>query len=140
MNACRNTFPTSAGRSAAMSTPTSAIRKAIRAAGCDTPVVCTGGVHNFEFAEQMLADGVCDIVGSARQTLADPDWFLKTKLGLGDSVRVCEFTNYCEGPRPEAQDRDLPALGQARLDDAAGATRTADGKRRLTAPDWKPPS
>ena len=45
----------------------------------------------------MLADGVCDIVGSARQTLADPDWFLKTRLGLGDSVRVCEFTNYCEG-------------------------------------------
>ena len=76
---------------------TSEIRKAVRAQGLTTPIVCTGGVHNFEFAEKMLADGACDIVGAARQSLADPDWFLKLKLGRGESVRTCEFTNYCEG-------------------------------------------
>ena len=61
---------------------TSAVRQAIRAEGLDTPVVCTGGVHNFELAEKMLRDGACDIVGAARQSLADPDWLLKISLGL----------------------------------------------------------
>src|SRR5579872_2450123 len=37
---------------------TAAIRAAIRKAGFETPMVCTGGVHNFEMAEQLLADGV----------------------------------------------------------------------------------
>ena len=31
---------------------TSAIRKAIHAEGLQTPVVCTGGVHNFEFSRK----------------------------------------------------------------------------------------
>ena len=34
---------------------------------------------------------------SARQSLADPDWFRKLRLGRGDEVRRCVFTNYCEG-------------------------------------------
>lgn len=116
---------------------TAAIRKAIRAAGLETPVVCTGGVHNFEFAEQMLADGVCDIVGSARQSLADPDWFLKTKLGLGDRVRVCEFTNYCEGLDQKHKTVTCQLWDKEGLDDPK-VSRTADKKRRLTAPDWSP--
>jgi 2,4-dienoyl-CoA reductase-like NADH-dependent reductase (Old Yellow Enzyme family) len=116
---------------------TTAIRKAIRAAGLETPVVCTGGVHNFEFAEQMLADGVCDIVGSARQSLADPDWFLKTKLGLGGSVRVCEFTNYCEGLDQKHKTVTCQLWDKEGLDDPK-VSRTADKKRRLTAPDWSP--
>ena len=36
-------------------------------------------------------------VAAARQTLADPDWFRKIRLGQGHLVRRCEFTNYCEG-------------------------------------------
>ena len=60
-------------------------------------MVCTGGIHNFEMAEDYLARGVCDIVGAARQSLADPDWFRKTLLGRGAEVRLCEYTNYCEG-------------------------------------------
>ena len=63
---------------------TKRIRDAVRAAGFQTPVVCTGGVHNFEMAGKMLADDVCDIVGSARQSLADPDWFIKLAHGAGD--------------------------------------------------------
>ncbi|MGD9921251.1 MAG: NADH:flavin oxidoreductase [Pseudorhodoplanes sp.] len=114
------------------------IRRAVHAEGLDTPVVCTGGVHNFEFAEQMLADGVCDIVGSARQTLADPDWFLKTKLGLGQSVRICEFTNYCEGLDQKHKTVTCQLWDKEGLDDPK-VSRTADGKRRLNPPDWTPP-
>lgn len=116
---------------------TTAIRKAIHGAGLQTPVVCTGGVHNFEFAEKMLEDGVCDIVGSARQSLADPDWFLKTKLGLGDRVRVCEFTNYCEGLDQKHKTVTCQLWDKEGLDDPK-VSKTADKKRRLTAPDWSP--
>ena len=105
---------------------------------CDTPIVCTGGVHNFELAEKMLADGACDIVGAARQSLADPDWFLKTSLGLGQSVRTCEFTNYCEGLDQKHKAVTCQLWDKEGLADPK-VRRTADGKRRVTAPDWSLP-
>ena len=117
--------------------PTAAIRRAIRAAGSEVPVICTGGIHNFEMAEDYLARGVCDIIGAARQSLADPDWFRKILLGRGDEVRVCEYTNYCEG----LDQKHKPVTCQLwdKLAAADGERRTADGKRRLTAPAWRPP-
>ena len=117
--------------------PTAAIRRAIRADGCETPVVCTGGIHNFEMAENYLKRGVCDIIGAARQSLADPDWFRKIHLGRGNEVRVCEYTNYCEG----LDQKHKPVTCQLwdKLPSDAGERRTADGKRRLTAPLWQPP-
>jgi 2,4-dienoyl-CoA reductase-like NADH-dependent reductase (Old Yellow Enzyme family) len=122
------------GRNAA---PTAAVRKAIRDAGSLVPVVCTGGIHNFEMAEDYLARGVCDIVGAARQSLADPDWFRKVQLGFGAAVRVCEYTNYCEG----LDQKHKPVTCQLwdKLPSQAGERRTRDGKRRLTAPAWRPP-
>jgi dimethylglycine catabolism A len=120
------------GRNAA---PTRAIRDAIRAAGLRTPVVCTGGVHNFEMAESWLAGGVCDVVGAARQSLADPDWTLKISLGRGAEVRTCEFTNYCEAL--DQKHKVVTCQLWDKLDlDVAGALRSPDGKRRLVAPDW----
>lgn len=119
--------------------PTAAIRNRIREAGFETPVVCTGGVHNFEFAEKLLAEGTCDIVGAARQSLADPDWFRKVALGLGASVRTCEFTNYCEGLDQKHKAVTCQLWDKEGLDDP-GVTRTADGKRRMVAPDWNAPS
>jgi 2,4-dienoyl-CoA reductase-like NADH-dependent reductase (Old Yellow Enzyme family) len=119
------------GRNAA---PTRAIRDAIRAVGLRTPVVCTGGVHNFEMAENWLAEGVCDIVGAARQSLADPDWALKISLGRGAEVRTCEFTNYCEAL--DQKHKVVTCQLWDKLDPDAAGTRSADGKRRLVAPDW----
>lgn len=122
------------GRNAA---PTAAIRKAVREVGSQVPVVCAGGVHNFEMAEDYLARGVCDIVGAARQSLADPDWFRKIQLGFGREVRLCEYTNYCEG----LDQKHKPVTCQLwdKLPSEAGERRTPDGKRRLTAPVWQPP-
>jgi 2,4-dienoyl-CoA reductase-like NADH-dependent reductase (Old Yellow Enzyme family) len=117
--------------------PTAMIRKTVREAGGTVPVVCTGGIHNFEMAEDYLARGVCDIVGAARQSLADPDWFHKTLLGLGGEVRVCEYTNYCEG----LDQKHKPVTCQLwdKLPSSGAERRTPDGKRRLTAPVWQPP-
>jgi 2,4-dienoyl-CoA reductase-like NADH-dependent reductase (Old Yellow Enzyme family) len=117
--------------------PTALIRQAVREAGSAVPVVCTGGIHNFEMAEDYLARGVCDIVGAARQSLADPDWFRKTLLGLGREVRVCEYTNYCEGL--DQKHKAVTCQLWDKLPSNAAERRTADGKRRLTAPIWQPP-
>ncbi len=122
------------GRNAA---PTRAIRAAIRADGYMTPVVCSGGVHNFDMAEALLADATCDIVGSARQSLADPDWFLKVASGRGDAVRSCSFTNYCEGLDQKHKTVTCQLWDKDGLDDPA-VSRTPDGKRRLVAPAWVP--
>jgi 2,4-dienoyl-CoA reductase-like NADH-dependent reductase (Old Yellow Enzyme family) len=72
------------------------IKKAVNESGFATPVVATGGISTFEQAEEILRLGQADIVGMARQALADPDWFMKVKLGRGDEVRRCTYTNYCE--------------------------------------------
>jgi 2,4-dienoyl-CoA reductase-like NADH-dependent reductase (Old Yellow Enzyme family) len=116
-----------------------AIRGALREAGHATPVVTSGGITTFDQAEAILAAGEADFVAAARQSLADPDWFRKIRLGLGGLVRRCEFTNYCEGLDQRHKqvtcklwDRDLtPGDPPPRL--------ASDGKRRLNAPPWRPP-
>jgi hypothetical protein len=122
------------GRNAA---PTKAIRSAVREGGFDTPIVCTGGVHNFEMAEAWLKDGVCDVVGAARQSLADPDWTLKIAAGAGAHVRTCEFTNYCEALDQKHKQVTCQLWDREDLD-KPGVKRSWDGKRRLIAPETPP--
>ncbi len=124
------------GRNAAA---TAAIRSAVRAAGCATPLVLTGGIHNFAMAERLLAEGACDIVGAARQSLADPDWTRKIALGLGDTIRLCEYTNYCEGLDQKHKTVTCKLWDRVGLDEP-GVLTTPDGRRRLTAPAWEPPT
>ena len=115
--------------------PTSRIRAAIHEAGLVTPVVVSGGIHDFHQAESILQRQDADIVGSARQSLADPDWFHKIRLGRGEEVRRCEFTNYCEGL--DQHHRQVTCKLWDRVDlSAAGVRLTTDAKRRLTAPPW----
>jgi 2,4-dienoyl-CoA reductase-like NADH-dependent reductase (Old Yellow Enzyme family) len=102
------------------------VREAIRNAGLQTPVVLSGGISTFEQAEALLHDGAADIVASARQSLADPDWFRKLRLGLGGGVRRCVFTNYCEG------------LDQVHKPVTCKLWDHIDGVRRMVAPDWEP--
>ena len=116
---------------------TAIIRNAVRAAGFAAPVACTGGVHRFDQAEAMLARGECDLVGLARQSLADPDSPLKMVLGLGDRVRVCEYTNYCEGLDQKHKQVTCQLWDREALD-APGVRLSRDGRRRLVAPDWEP--
>ena len=117
--------------------PAARIRAAVRGAGFATPVVVTGGIHGFEQAEALLADGKADIVGLARQSLADPDWFRKVLLGRGSEVVVCEYTNYCEA----LDQKHVPVtckLWDRKDRDEPGVRMTPDGRRRMTAPAWRP--
>jgi 2,4-dienoyl-CoA reductase-like NADH-dependent reductase (Old Yellow Enzyme family) len=112
---------------------TARIRRAVRAAGFDTPVVATGGISTFDQAEAILACGDADIVGAARQSLADPDWYLKIRQGRGGEVRRCTFTNYCEGLDQMHKQVTCKLWDRVALDEP-GVARSSDGKRRLIAP------
>jgi 2,4-dienoyl-CoA reductase-like NADH-dependent reductase (Old Yellow Enzyme family) len=117
-----------------------AIRRAVRAAGHETPIVTSGGIGTFEQAEAILRRGEADAVAAARQTLADPDWFRKTRLGLGEQVRRCEFTNYCEGLDQRHKQVTCKLWDREQTADAPDLRLATDGKRRLTAPAWTPPT
>jgi 2,4-dienoyl-CoA reductase-like NADH-dependent reductase (Old Yellow Enzyme family) len=113
-----------------------AVRAAVRATGRETPVVAAGGIATFEQADGILRRGEADFVAAARQSLADPDWWEKVRLGRGAEVRRCEFTNYCEG-LDQRHKQVTCKLWDRDFDPAdASVTRSEDGRRRLVAPAW----
>jgi 2,4-dienoyl-CoA reductase-like NADH-dependent reductase (Old Yellow Enzyme family) len=112
---------------------TAAVTRAVRAAGFTTPTVVAGGIHTFEQAENILERGIADIVGAARQSLADPDWFRKMRLGMGAEVRRCTFTNYCEA-LDQAHRQVTCKLWDRVGIDQPGVRLSVDGRRRLSAP------
>ncbi len=112
-----------------------AIREAVQATGKQTPIITAGGICSFQQAEDILARGEADIVASARQSLADPDWFLKMETGYGEQVRRCIFTNYCEG-LDQKHKTVTCQLWDRDFSDGSEPTKSSDGKRRLLPPDW----
>jgi 2,4-dienoyl-CoA reductase-like NADH-dependent reductase (Old Yellow Enzyme family) len=116
-----------------------AIRQAVRAAGHATPVVTSGGIFSFEQAEGILARGEADFVAAARQSLADPDWFRKIRLGYGHLVRRCEFTNYCEGLDQHHKQVTCKLWDRVAVDEP-DVRLARDGKRRLSPPSWRRPA
>jgi 2,4-dienoyl-CoA reductase-like NADH-dependent reductase (Old Yellow Enzyme family) len=115
--------------------PAAAVRAAVRSEGLATPIIVSGGIHSFEQAEAALRDGCGDIVGFARQALADPDWFRKVRAGRGAEVRTCIYTNYCEALDQRHREVTCELWDRENLDEP-GVQLASDGKRRLLAPDW----
>ncbi|MFK7957395.1 MAG: NADH:flavin oxidoreductase [Lysobacterales bacterium] len=112
------------------------LAKTFRRQDIETPLVVAGGIHSFTQAEQILQDGSADIIGLARQALADPDWFTKVSSGHGNAVNLCEYTNYCEGL--DSKHKMVTCQLWDRIDRGEPGSRlTPDGKRRTTAPPWR---
>ena len=80
--------------------------------------------------------GEADIVASARQSLADPDWFLKVRSGHGDQVRRCTFTNYCEALDQRHKQVTCKLWDREALDEP-DVRLDVTGRRRLVAPSWR---
>lgn len=72
-----------------------AIRKAVRDAGFDTPVVTAGKIRSPKHAEEILQEGKADIVGLCRALLCDPDWPLKARDGRAKDIIQCSACNWC---------------------------------------------
>jgi len=113
-----------------------AIKRAVNDAGFQTPIVATGGISTFEQAEEILRLGQADVAGMARQALADPDWFVKVRLGRGEEVRRCTYTNYCEAL--DQAHRPVTCKLWDRVDlDEPGIATVDEGRRRLEPPAWR---
>ena len=67
-----------------------AIRRAV-----PVPVVYAGRVNDPEVAEQLLADGVADLIGMTRALLADPELPAKARAGRVAAIRKCIACNTC---------------------------------------------
>lgn len=115
-----------------------AVRKALRDAGFETPVITAGGISTFEQAEEILASGQADAVASARQTLCDPDWLLKLRLGRGEEIRRCFFTNYCEALDQAHKEVTCQRWDRLVVEGEGEVPLAKDGRRRLVAPIWRP--
>ena len=53
------------------------------------PLVATNRINTPEVAEQVLADGMADMVSMARPFLADPDFVNKAAAGQSDQINTC---------------------------------------------------
>jgi len=65
------------------------------------PVMVAGRINDPLFAEQVLAEGKADLIGMARELMADPEWPNKVASGrLGD---IAPCTSCCDGCMGEAR-------------------------------------
>jgi hypothetical protein len=61
------------------------------------------------------------------------------KLGMGDEIRVCVYTNYCEALDTKHKQVTCE-LWDREAKDEPGVKLSADGRRRLLPPHWSPPA
>lgn len=59
----------------------------------DLAVIASGRIRRVELGEEMLAAGEADLIGMARQLIADPDVFEKAQRGRADEIRLCIACN-----------------------------------------------
>ena len=55
----------------------------------NVPVVAANFIRSPEQAEQQIADGIQDFVGSARNFICDPHWVKKVEEGHPETIRRC---------------------------------------------------
>jgi len=84
----------------------------------DLPVVGVGRIKDPVQAEQVLAAGVCDLVGMVRQQIAEPETARKAREGRVEEIRLCISCNQdCigrEGLNLEVGCIENPASGHER--------------------------
>ncbi|SEF00454.1 FAD-dependent oxidoreductase [Streptomyces sp. Ag109_O5-10] len=69
------------------------IRRAVRAAGLETPVIASNRINRMELAERVLASGQADFVSMARPFLADPEIVRKARRPGRAPANICIACN-----------------------------------------------
>lgn len=72
------------------------IKAYVNAHGFDVPVISVGKISDPADAERLLAEGKADMIGMARQLLADPDWVRKVADKREASIVRCIYCNVCK--------------------------------------------
>jgi 2,4-dienoyl-CoA reductase-like NADH-dependent reductase (Old Yellow Enzyme family) len=61
----------------------------------DIPIIGVGRILSPGVAEQLIAEGQCDMVAMTRAHIADPDLVSKTQAGRTHRIRPCVGANVC---------------------------------------------
>ena len=70
--------------------------EAVRSAAGAVPVLSVlGRITSMAVAESAIAAGVCDVVGAARQLIAEPEFVRNAREGLERRSRTCIACNWC---------------------------------------------
>ncbi len=72
------------------------IKNYINQRGHQVPVISVGKIAEPKEAEALLHEGKADLIGMARQLLADPDWVLKVMQDRSDEIIRCVYCNVCK--------------------------------------------
>ena len=72
------------------------IKAYINAKGYAVPVISVGKISEPAEAERLLTEGKADLIGMARQLLADPDWVKKVEDDRADRILRCIWCNVCK--------------------------------------------
>ena len=59
------------------------------------PVVAVGSILDLAAADRIIAEGMADMVATARAQLADPEMVNKSRRGRLDEIRPCVRCNHC---------------------------------------------
>ena len=86
------TIATSVPR-AAFAWVTAKMKAEFAAAGISTPLVTSNRINTPEVAEDILAQGMADMVSMARPLLADPEFVNKAAKGQADLINTCIACN-----------------------------------------------
>jgi 2,4-dienoyl-CoA reductase-like NADH-dependent reductase (Old Yellow Enzyme family) len=62
----------------------------------DVPVLAVGRMLTPALAERVVASGQADLIGMARELIADPDYVVKARDDRAESIRPCIGCNYCQ--------------------------------------------
>lgn len=71
------------------------IRRAVRDAGRDTPVIIAGKIRTPRHAERILEEESADVIGLCRALLCDPDWPEKALGDRAGDIVPCTACNWC---------------------------------------------
>jgi 2,4-dienoyl-CoA reductase-like NADH-dependent reductase (Old Yellow Enzyme family) len=71
------------------------LARTLKEGGLQIPVIAVGVIREPEVAEQLLADGVADLVALGRTLIADPDWPRKALEGRVHTIRKCVGCSEC---------------------------------------------
>ena len=98
------------------------------------PVVAFGRISPLAAARRCCARGVCDMIGMARQLIADPDTPNKLMAGRADLVRMCVACNdaciFQVGQEKAIRCIHNPGAGRERRDQRALSARGRTGAAR----------
>ena len=114
--------------------PTVSFAEKIKKSGIDVITEPIGGFQEPEEMDRYIAEGKCDMFGTARAFIADPQYGRKLKEGAGEDITPCLKCNKCHGELlPEhtpwlsvCSVNPLQSLGHkiARLKDGAASGKT----------------